>query len=341
MTKKPVATAPQVEIKKITSAQKVLRETEKERSSKPFRLWPWLGALLIIGVILLATVSLVAWNWLRGLQLNANTNVPQPTITTYTVQRTAHYADLTFTILNAQYTTYFTNDNIHAGPATARINLQVANKTRIPISVIYYDSVRLLLPNGNAIAPTNLQLSPDVQAGATIQGWMDFPVDKGIKLSSLEMQFGVASLNETLVTLPFSGKYDPNLDTSRTYPLSVVFYYNFGGHVLVYHLNSIDVRYSYAGSQVHAGQQYYVLNFTVDNNNGVDVSPGYGYDYIRLTLNGTDKPPIDNTLPYGFKAGAQSVGGRVVYVAPAGMHTLTISFLVQLAPGKSSYQVSF
>ncbi|HEU0004253.1 MAG TPA: hypothetical protein VFQ36_25335, partial [Ktedonobacteraceae bacterium] len=86
-----------------------------------------------------------------------------------------------------------------------------------------------------------------------------------------------------------------------------------------------------------AGQQYYVLNLSVDNTNGADVSPGLGFDYIRLIVNGADRPPNANTLPYTFKAGAKSVGGRVVYIAPVGIKTISIGFLYQLSAGQATY----
>jgi len=78
----------------------------------------------------------------------------------------------------------------------------------------------------------------------------------------------------------------------------------------------------------------------VDNSTGVTVSPGYGFDYIRLILNGYNLPPIDNTLPYGFSAGAHGVAGRVVYVAQAGLNTLNIAFLLQVVQGQNNYRVN-
>lgn len=102
----------------------------------------------------------------------------------------------------------------------------------------------------------------------------------------------------------------------------------------------MDIRHSYRGTKSKAGQQFYVLNFSVNNSNGVAVSPGYGFNYIRLVVNGYNKPPIDNTLPYGFKAGALGVAGRVVYTAPAGLKTLNIVFLLQEVEGEDNYTVN-
>jgi len=79
----------------------------------------------------------------------------------------------------------------------------------------------------------------------------------------------------------------------------------------------------------------------VDNPNGTNISPGFGYDYVRLSFNGGPiHPPIDNTLPYGFNALAKGVGGRVVFTGPAGLKAFTIDFLVQYQSGGSNYNVS-
>jgi len=147
-------------------------------------------------------------------------------------------------------------------------------------------------------------------------------------------------LNETLVLVPFTGAFHPEQYVNHLSPQSLVIYYTFKGYTLTYHLVSVDVRYSYNGVQAKAGQQFYVLNWSVDNPNGVDVSPGFGFDYIRLVVNGVDRPPIDNTLPYTFKAGAKGIGGRVVYIAPKGMNAFSVAFLFQLSSGQNSYDVN-
>jgi hypothetical protein len=256
------------------------------------------------------------------------------------VQRSATYADLNFTILNAQYATSFPDDTIQSGPAVVRVNLHVTNKTTAQISVIYYDVARLLAPKLSPVAPTNVHLSANPKPASNETGWIDFPVAKGTQLASLKLQLGSVSLNETLVTIPFSGTFNPNLFTDKLSHQSLAISYDFSGNTLVYHLQSVDIRYSYQGTQCKAGNQYYVLNFTVDNPNGAAVSPGFGFDYIRLTVNGYNRPPVYNTLPYGFNAGAHSVGGRVVFIAPAGLTTLNIAFLLQIVVGQDNYQVT-
>lgn len=337
MTKKQLHSSTLIETKQKEASQKIAGAPE---SIVPRRLWPWLAALLILGLLLLGSFSYVTWNWLRNLSIFTPSNAPQPSITTLNIHRTVTYADLTITVVNAQYAASFSDDEVHAGPAVVRLNMQVSNKTSAAISVVYYEIAHLLIPKQASIAPTNVQLATTYSPGATAAGWMDFPIARNLQLSTFQLQLGSSALNEMLVLLPFAGSFNPALYANHISPQSLTISYSFGGYTLTYHLNSIDIHYSYQGTQVKAGQQFYVLNFSVDNSNSVDVSPGLGFDYIRLVIDGSNLPPIDNTLPYGFKAGSHGIGGRVVYMAQAGMKSLTIAFLLQLVQGQDNYQVN-
>jgi hypothetical protein len=309
------------------------------KNAEPKRLWIWLTLLILAGALVLGIAGMATWNWIRSFPLFTSSTTAPPAVTTYKVARTLPYADLNVTVLTAQSASSFSNDAIHAGPETIRLNVQISNTTTSLISITYYDVVRLLLPKHAPITPVNLQLSTDVPANGSVKGWIDFPVPAGSQLSSLKLQLGSALLNETLVVMPLSGPYRPENYAVHHSPQSLVIYYTFEGNTLTYHLNSIDVSYSYHGHEVKAGDQFYILNFTVDNPNGADVSPGFGYDYIRLVNDGVNRAPYDNTLPNTFKAGAQSVGGHVVYVEPIGLNQLTIGFLLQLVAGQDNYSV--
>jgi hypothetical protein len=70
------------------------------------------------------------------------------------------------------------------------------------------------------------------------------------------------------------------------------------------------------------------------------VSPGFGFDYIRLIINGYNTPPVDNSLPHDFKAGAHGIAGRVVYKGPAGLTRLNFAFRVQIVQGQNVYSVN-
>ncbi len=320
--------------------QTILKTPRPGRPST--RLWPWLAILLGIGIILLGGVSIWAANWLRSVPLALNVNAGQARVqvTSLNVKRTASYADLNLTVVSAQFASSFSDDLIRPGPAVVRLNMQVTNPTRATIALVYYDIARLLVPTLKPVEPTNVQLASAVPAGATLKGWIDFPVATGTQLAKLKLQLGSMVLNETLVLVPFTGAFHPEQYVNHLSQQSLVIYYNFKGYTLTYHLVSVDVRYSYNGVQARAGQQFYVLNWSVDNPNGADVSPGFGFDYIRFVVNGADRPPIDNTLPYTFKAGSKGIGGRVVYGAQAGMKAFSVAFLYQLSPGQNSYGVN-
>lgn len=309
------------------------------KDAEPKRLWLWITLLLVAGALVLGIAGTATWNWIRAFPLFTSSTIAPPAVTTLKVARTMPYADLAVTVLNAQSSSAFSNDAIHAGPLTVRLNMQVSNPTPSLISITYYDVARLLVPKHAPITPTNMQLATDVPARGSVKGWIDFPIPNGLQLPSLKLQLGSIQLNETLVVLPLSGPYQPARFAVHHSPQSLVIYYTFEGNTLTYHLNSVDVSYSYHGHEVKSGDQFYILNFTVDNPNGVDVSPGFGYDYIRLVTDSVNRAPIDNTLPNTFKAGAQGVGGHVVYIEPVGLNTLTIGFLLQLYAGQNNYSV--
>ena len=317
----------------VTSAKRILYPPRQTQSFS--KMWLWIIGLMIIGLLIFGVMSNFALQWVKSVHITIGSGFSQPDITTYAVERHGMYEELSYTVLNAQYATSFPNDTIQTGPALVRVNVQVANKSTDQVSVIYYDVARLIVPGVvKPVPPTNVNLATSPKPGSTSVGWIDFPVAKGVKLSSLKLQLGSHSLNEALLVIPFSGSYDPNHFVPKKYPQSMTIYYDFDGNTLVYHLTSVDVLYAYKGTQAALGQQFYVLNFSVDNNNGVIVSPGYGYDYVRLNIYGYNTPPVDNTLPHGFNAGAHGVKGSVVYKGPAGMKTLNVAFLIQLSPGE-------
>ncbi len=315
-----------------------------QTSKNPTRQWLLFSVLLIVGVIILSSVSYAAWGWLKNIKIPTNPTSTPIAGQTFNVQRTADYAGLEYTVVNIEYATSFADDGIHPGAAVVRVNMNVANKSSDQISVMYYDIARLLAPYVRALSPTNVSLSVGPKPGTSETGWIDFSTPAGLQLSALKLQLGSTQLGEYMVTIPSTGKFNPKDYTDRTSAQNSDFNYYFpynNPHLLTYHLSSVDIRYSYRGVQTKAGQQFYALNFRVSNPNGIAVAPGYGYDYIRLSFNGGPiHPPMDNTLPYTFNAGARSVGGRVVFTGPAGIKSFTIDFLVQYGSGGTKYTVS-
>ena len=338
--KAPISSAPPVFHEKTP----VLQGTNLRIPPRPPRQWLLFSGLLILGVIVLGYVSYTTLGWLKNVKFSLNP-APTPVPThTFDVQRTATYAGLDFTVLNVQYATSYADDSIRSGPAIVRLNMKVTNKSTDQISIIYYDIARLIAPKLDLMSPTNVSLSVGPKPGTSETGWIDFTAPAGLQLGTLKLQLGSSMLGEYLVTIPFTGKFNPGIYNGGSSPQSLDINYYFPYYaplLLTYHLSRVDIRYSYDGTQAKAGQQYYVLNFSVTNPNGVKVSPGFGYDYVRLTYNGGPPyPPVDNTLPYGFNAGAKDVKGVVAFLGPAGLRSITIDFLRQYTSAGTEYTVS-
>ncbi len=315
----------------------------RARSALP-GLWLCSGLLLLIGVSIVAFVSMAAGGWIRNIHVstNLNQNVAPPAITTLTVQRTAPYAGLNITVITTQYSSSFVDDDIHLGPAVVRLTLHIANPTANQISVVYYDNTRLLIPKLQPLAPTNVHLTTSLHPGTSATGWLDFSVPDTIRLDSLSLQLGSPSLHEWLVKIPFKGAFDAGryTDTSSRQMLVITYNYNDAGPLLTYHLTKVDTRFSYQGAQCQAGKHFYILNFLVDNPTNVDVSPGPSFQYVRLLVDGNTLTPVENTLPATFKAGTQGVAGQVIFMAPADLHTVTVTFLSQNSGGHQRYEVN-
>ncbi len=294
------------------------------------------------GIVAIIFATSLSTGWIHRLASIINPASTPLSVTTLSIQRSAPYAGLNYTLLNAQVASSFPDDPIHPGVAVVRLNLTVSNPTTSQASVLYYDAARLIVDKLAPIAPANVTLSADPAPGASQSGWIDFAVSQPVQLAALKLQLGSMSQRESLVTIPFTGSFDPALYADRTvreaHTINYYFPY-YAPHLLYYHLTAVEIRYDYNRGQVKAGQQFYVLDFQVDNPNGFNISPGFGYDYIRLVINGSPRPPIDSTLPYGFKGGAHHVAGHVAFSAPPGLHSLVVEFLVQYGNGGSYFTV--
>ena len=343
MDQKKVTTSSLPRLNAVSTRPELLKKPEDKTQSPFSKLWVWTAILLVIGIIIVSVVSLNAATLLKKVQLpglGAQTPTIVP-VTTLQVQRTALYNDIDITVVNAQYTQFFPDDDIHSGQATIRLNMQIANHTPNGVNIVYYDIARLLGASSGTLSPSNVHLSVGPKPGKQENGWLDFSLpNKSIHLNTLALQLGSTTLNDTLVKIPFTGAFNPTQYASHTFPQTTIISYNFFGHTLTYHLTSIEMRFAYQGMQSKAGQQFYVLNFKVDNEESGDISPGFGFDYIRLVLPNNEHAPIDNSLPYTFKAGVKGVSGHVVFSAPKGLKSFTIGFLSQNGNGEQDTGVS-
>ncbi len=327
MNDKPPASTPPTSLRAAEAGAHLIGAGARRPNISLF--WFWLCIILVILALIIGIAGLLIGVWLRNVKPGATQTLRPVPITTLSVQRTAPYAGFDITVVSAQYALYFVDDPSHPGPATVRLNVQLTSHNNGQSKMAYYDSLHLLIPGSTspiALSNTNLPTA-SIQPGAKVAGWIDFAAPKGTRLDTLTLQIGSAITSESLVDIPMTAPFDASRYADKIYPQSSAFSYNWNGHALQYHLTSIEVRYAYQGSQAKAGQQFYVFNFTVDNPNTIDVAPGYALNYLRLTANGYNQPPIDSNLPNSFKAGSNNNTGHAVFAGPANMHTFMLDFL--------------
>ena len=126
-----------------------------------------------------------------------------PTVTatnfvgTLVVNRSFDYNNVHYTIARVSQASAFSDDHKTAGAYTVRIDVQASSDSSLqsPIGINYPSLVRLVLPDGQFIAPKLVSLAPLFLPGGSQSGFFDFPVNTQVVLSTLALKMG----NETTV----------------------------------------------------------------------------------------------------------------------------------------------
>ncbi len=84
----------------------------------------------------------------------------------------------------------FSDDRKRAGTYTVRVMMHAKNTSSQPIGIQYDSYLKLVLPNGQLIAPKYTSLLPLTLPNGTRDGYSDFPLDSQVPLSSLSLRFG-------------------------------------------------------------------------------------------------------------------------------------------------------
>lgn len=112
-----------------------------------------------------------------------------------TVNRGADYNHVHFTVANVLLASKFSDDRKRIGNYTIRVHLSIQTDKgqQSPVGIDYAAIARLQLANGQLIAPKLVNMSPNVLPNQTFTGFIDFPVDAPVTLSSLTLQLGSSS----------------------------------------------------------------------------------------------------------------------------------------------------
>ncbi len=94
------------------------------------------------------------------------------------------------TVSQVMEATKFSDDRKPAGMYTVRVMMSARNTSSSAIAVQYDTLLRLVLSNGQEIAPKYLSVLPETLPHQFTSGFVDFPLAAQVPLSSLTLRFG-------------------------------------------------------------------------------------------------------------------------------------------------------
>lgn len=160
------------------------------------RLSPRMRTLIAIAVIAVAAV-LAFHGPSEGESDNAIGDpafVPTVGITnmvdTQTVNKSVDVKGLHLVVLQATEATKFSDDRKRTGTYTVRVMMHTKTNGAQPVGIQFDSYLRLVLPNGQVIAPKYISLVPVTLPNNVDQGYADFPLASQVPLTSLTLQFG-------------------------------------------------------------------------------------------------------------------------------------------------------
>ncbi|HLZ61540.1 MAG TPA: hypothetical protein VKR06_31730 [Ktedonosporobacter sp.] len=114
------------------------------------------------------------------------------------VNRSVDVKGIHITVQSVMIATKFSDDRKRAGNYTVRVQVQAKNSGQSLIGLDYASIVKLVLPGGVEVAPKYLSVAPEMMAGTSQTGYIDFPISSQISASSLSLRF-----DTTGATVPF------------------------------------------------------------------------------------------------------------------------------------------
>ncbi len=152
-------------------------------------------ALIVIGF----AVVLAFWSPHKEQDANIFGDEPvTPTITlthevgSLTVNKSVTYSNVQMMVTQVQEAGAFSDDEKQAGTYTVRVNVHFTpdNQVQSPVGIAYASLVRLILSNGQEIAPKLVNASTVIFPQQASDGYFDFPVNNSVPLSSLTLRVG-------------------------------------------------------------------------------------------------------------------------------------------------------
>jgi hypothetical protein len=165
---------------------------------------PRTRVLIGVGIIFLMVLGALFFAPPEGDSNNVTGDLPDtPTVSitnltnTLTMNHAFTYQNVQITVTKAMLATKFSDDRKRGGVYTVRVMVHTENKGQSVVGIQYASLARLVLPDGEVIAPKLVSIHPAELPGQPQTGFFDFPVSRQVDLSSLALRFG----NNT--TIPF------------------------------------------------------------------------------------------------------------------------------------------
>jgi hypothetical protein len=117
-------------------------------------------------------------------------------VSALTVNRSVDFNHVHFTVTSVTQAAAFSDDLRRGGKYTVRVELQASseNGNQAPVGIDYPALVRLLTLDGQAIAPKLVSIAPLVLPNQSRNGYIDFPVNTQVDLSSLMLRLGSGAM---------------------------------------------------------------------------------------------------------------------------------------------------
>lgn len=247
----------------------------------------------------------------------------QPPITTTQINSKVTYASVDITILNAQQSQAFLDDDATSTNGMVRLDLQEHNAAskNSGIGYSYTEIAHLILPNGNTIVADNAQYAEGPDVGISRTNWLDFPVATSVKINRLILRLGKDT--EAQIDVPLTGKANLAQYESKTVNPNVTAHYD----GLNWTIRSSISALSSNGQQASKGMRYITLTLKIDNPSSNDFNAYWG-DYMRLKSGSTTSAPtVDSTIPLNFPAGSSGSTGSAIFLMPDNSGSFTLILL--------------
>jgi hypothetical protein len=244
------------------------------------------------------------------------------------------YSSIDLTLVSVQQASSFSDDS-STSQGGVRVSMHESNPTTRGAPYAYGDVVRLVLPDGSIVPPSNEKNFEAPAAGVSQDNWIDFAVTaQNIDLSKLILRFGASSENQMNIPLV------PNADLSKYQPKTVTPNTKFQYAGMSWTLTSATESLSANGQQAKTGMVYIVVTLKAVNSSASDFS-AYPGDYIRLKSGDTTAAPVDFTFPVGVASQATGMG-TFSFTVPRGSTSFRLLMLVrQTSPPINAASATF